>query len=457
MPPAAQQGRDRAGSTQGLDLCASRNTHCSGMAGSDLGPSTLAAAGRRRRCWPHSPRRCSDQPKPSRCRTRSEPRRDLRRGKPSKPPRPHPHPTAHGRMAQVRLADAARVSCGGGSRRRIAGKAEGRRRTEPDLKVGTIDLPADSAVAGAWQGLACRDRNAVWPARENAKREKVLQEVARRRKRSGRSITTLASGATSPTSMRRWDGRLPQPSWPGRWLRVFEHLPPHGPERGLFWSRQTNRRFSPDGRGPAEGCAVPRRGPHLRRHLRRFRCAHCGSTDDAHIVAALNLQRRWDQSFRCPTAGEKRAAEASRGRKAGAAASREGSPETVGANVRSTTVSCRSGHPLPGKASGRLIAGPACGRRRLAARGAGRLPMARRPHSCLWGRPFTRGGGQGPRATGASRMEAARTTAVAVCQAQRAAGPPRQGPAHRGPGRVRNPTAVAVGFRSACPVSGFCP
>ncbi len=42
----------------------------------------------------------------------------------------------------------------------------------------------------------------------------------------------------------------------------------------------------------------------------------------------------------------------------------------------------------------RLVAGPACVRKRLAARGAGRLPMARRPHSCVWGRLLARQAGR---------------------------------------------------------------
>ncbi len=80
-------------------------------------------------------------------------------------------------------------------------------------------------------------------------------------------------------------------------------------------------RFSPDGRG----------------YPSRFRCGHCGWTGDANIVAALNLQRKWDRTFRYPSAAEKQAVEARRRRKAGAAASREGSSETVGANVRRAT------------------------------------------------------------------------------------------------------------------------
>ena len=183
-------------------------------------------------------------------------------------------------------------------------------------------------------------------------------------------------------------GRRPQPSavaavivaWAvsaGLQVLVFEHLRPYRPARGLSWSRRTNRkraywlrgkvlahvrhlalchgilvvernpawtsqacphcshlgeRFSPDGRGTAEGCAgaegcaapappspplTPRRGLHLRRYPSRFRCGHCGWTGDANIVAALNLKRKWDRTFRYPSAAEKRAVEPSHNPDAG--------------------------------------------------------------------------------------------------------------------------------------------
>jgi hypothetical protein len=140
-------------------------------------------------------------------------------------------------------------------RTKIAGKAEDRRLSEPGLKVGTIDLHADSAAAAAGGGPRCLGTRTVWPARENGKREKLLQQVARRQRRSGRSKgsgATRVFSAPSPVSM---------PRWPGAWQRVFRH----------------------------------------------------------------------------PSAEAKRAAEARRGRKAGAAATREGSPATVGAHVGSST------------------------------------------------------------------------------------------------------------------------
>ena len=273
----------------------------------------------------------------------------------------------------------------------IEGKAEERRMAEPDLKVGTVDLNADSAAAAAWEGGRCRGTRTVWHARENAKREKVLQKVARRQRRSGRPIKGQRSNrglwryvANLDASV-AWQVAAAIVAWAvtaGLQVLVFEHLRPYRPERGLSWSRRTNRkraywlrgkvlarvrhlalchgilvvernpawtsqacphcshlgeRFSPGGRGTAEGCAAPRRGLHLRRYPSRFRCGHCGWTGDANVVAALNLKRKWDRTFRYPSADEKRAAEPSRRRKAGAAASREGSPETVGANVRPRT------------------------------------------------------------------------------------------------------------------------
>ncbi len=137
----------------------------------------------------------------------------------------------------------------------------------------------------------------------------------------------------------------------GLQVLVFEHLRPYRPERGLSWSRRTNRKRSYWLRGKVlahvrhialcHGILVVERNPawtshacphcsHLgerfssdgRGYPGRFRCGHCGWTGDANIVAALNLQRKWQRVFRYPAAEEKRAAEASRGRKAGAAASR---------------------------------------------------------------------------------------------------------------------------------------
>ena len=257
----------------------------------------------------------------------------------------------------------------------IAGKAEDRRLTEPGLKVGTVDLNADSAAAAAWEGPRCLGIRTVWHARENAKREKTLQKVARRQKRSGRPVKGERSNAglwryiAALDAAVAWRVAAAIVAWAvllGLQVLVFEHLRPYRPERGLSWSRRTNRKRAYWLRGKVlahvrhlaacHGILVVERNPawtsqacphcsHLgerfspdgRGYPSRFRCGHCGWTGDANVVAALNLQRKWQRVFRYPTAEERRAAEASRGRKAGAVASREGSPETVGANVRSTT------------------------------------------------------------------------------------------------------------------------
>jgi len=150
----------------------------------------------------------------------------------------------------------------------------------------------------------------------------------------------------------------------GLQVLVLEHLRAHPPERGLSWRRRTKRKRSYGLRGKVlkrvrhlaacHGIVVVERNPAWtsqacprcsrlgerfspggRGYGSRFRCEHCGWEGDANIVAALNLKRKWDRTFRYPTQGE--AAEARRARKGGAAASREGSPETVGANVGSGT------------------------------------------------------------------------------------------------------------------------
>ena len=255
----------------------------------------------------------------------------------------------------------------------IQGKAEDRRRAEPDLQVGTVDLNADSAVAAAWQGRRCLGVRTIWHARENAKREKALQKIARRQRRSGRPVKGERSNAglwryvAGLDSAVAWRVAAAIVTWAvvcGLQVLVFEHLRPYRPERGLSWSRRVNRKRSYWLRGKVlqhvrhlagcQGILVVERNPawtsqacprcsHLgerfspggRGYPSRFRCGHCGWTGDANVVAALNLKKKWDRAFRYPTQEE--AAEARRARKGGAAASREGSPETVGANVRSGT------------------------------------------------------------------------------------------------------------------------
>ena len=255
----------------------------------------------------------------------------------------------------------------------IKGQAEERRAAEPDLKVGTIDLNADSAAAAAWEGGRCRGIRTVWHARENAKREKVPQKVGRRQHRSGRPIKDERSNAglwrysAGLDAAVAWQVAAAIVAWAvasGLQVLVFEHPRPCWPERGLSWSRRRNRKRSYWLRGkvlahlrhlaPCHGILVVERNPdwtsqacphrsHLgerfspggRGYPSRFRCGHCGWTGDATIVAALN--RKWDRTFRYPTAAEKRAIETSRRRKAGVAASQEGSPKTVGANVRRAT------------------------------------------------------------------------------------------------------------------------
>jgi putative transposase len=249
----------------------------------------------------------------------------------------------------------------------VAGKAEARRLSESDLRVGTVDLNADSAVAAAWEGWRCRGVKTVWHARENARREAALRRVARRQRRSGRPV----KGERSNTGLWRyvhgldsavaWRVAAAIVAWAvagGLQVLVFEHLRRYRPERGLSWSRRTNRKRSDwllrhlalchgiltVERNPAWTSRTCPRCSHLgerfspdgRGYPSRFRCGQCGWSGDANVVAALNLKRKWDRTFRYPSAQER--AERSRRRKAGAAASREGSRE-VGlpgvANARS--------------------------------------------------------------------------------------------------------------------------
>ncbi len=70
----------------------------------------------------------------------------------------------------------------------IRGKAEARRISESDLKVGTVDLNVDSTVAAAWEGPRCRGVRTFWHARETDRRERLPRKVAREQRRSGTPI-----------------------------------------------------------------------------------------------------------------------------------------------------------------------------------------------------------------------------------------------------------------------------
>ena len=140
----------------------------------------------------------------------------------------------------------------------IAGKAEDRRKAEPDLKVGTVDLNADSAVAAAWEGQTCRGTKTVWHGRENAKRGKALQKIARRQKQSGRPVNGERSNGGLWRSIAHldaavaWQVAAALVAWAvasGLAVLVFEYLRPYRPQRGLSWSRRTNRKRASGLRG----------------------------------------------------------------------------------------------------------------------------------------------------------------------------------------------------------------
>ncbi len=233
--------------------------------------------------------------------------------------------------------------------------------------MGTIDLNADSAVAAAWEGVRCRGVRTVWHAQENAKREKVLQKkspVSRNAlggpSRASAAILGLGWYIAALDSAVAWQVAAAIVTWAVMarlHVLVFEHLRAYRPERGVSWSRRTNRKRSYWLRGkvlehvrhlalchgilvvernPAWSSAACPHGIHLgarfapdgRGYPGRFRCVRCGWTGDANVVAALNLKRKWARTFQYPTQQE--AAEARRARKGSAAASRGSSPETVG-------------------------------------------------------------------------------------------------------------------------------
>jgi transposase len=247
---------------------------------------------------------------------------------------------------------------------KIPGKAEEQRVSDPDLRVGTVDLNENSAVAATWEGHRHLGIRTVWHARESAKREKALQKVARKQRRSGSPVKGERSNRDLWAYIRNLDDSLAWQvaaaivAWAaGLGLRVlvFEHLRQYRPKRGLSWSRRTNRKRSYWLRGKVlervrhlalmHGILVVERNPawtsqacprcsrlgerfspNGRGYPSRFRCGYCGWTGDANVVAALNLKKKWDRIFRYPTPEERKAAEQRRARKGGAAASPEQVP-----------------------------------------------------------------------------------------------------------------------------------
>ena len=246
----------------------------------------------------------------------------------------------------------------------IKGKAEERRLAEPDLKVGTIDLNADSTVAAAWEGERCKGVETVWHAEENAKRERALRKVARKQKASGTPIKGERSNQDLWGYIRNLDASLAWQvaarivAWAvalGLQVLVFEHLRPYRPERGLSSSRRTNRKRSYWLRGQVlrhvrdlalrEGILVVERNPawtsqvcpachRLAERLSpsgvgypsRLHCGHCAWSGDANVAAALNLKLKWDRTFRYPTAAERKAAEPRRAGNGSAAVNPEQVP-----------------------------------------------------------------------------------------------------------------------------------
>lgn len=246
----------------------------------------------------------------------------------------------------------------------IQGKAEERRLADPDLKVGTIDLNADSAVAAAWEGEQCKGVETVWHAEENAKRERALRKVARKQKASGTPVKGERSNRTLWAYIRNLDDSLAWHiaaqivAWAvalGLQVLVFEYLRSYRPERGLSWSRRTNRKRSYWLRGKVlrhtrdlalyHGILVVERNPAWTSQVcpachrlterfspsgagypSRLRCGCCGWSGDVNVAAALNLKRKWDRTFRYPTAAERRAAEPRRAGNGGATVNTEQLP-----------------------------------------------------------------------------------------------------------------------------------
>jgi transposase len=234
--------------------------------------------------------------------------------------------------------------------------------------VGTIDLNADSTVGAAWEGERCKGVETVWHTEENAKRKGVLRKVARKQKASGTPVKGERSNRALWTYVHNLDASLAWQiavrivAWAvaiGLQVLVFEHLRHYRPERGLSWSRRTNRKRSYWLRGQVlrhvrdlalrEGILVVERNPawtsqacpKCHRLAERFspgvdgypsrlHCRHCGWSGDANVAAALNLKLKWERRFRYPTKAEREASvDLRRTRKGGATANAETVPTAV--------------------------------------------------------------------------------------------------------------------------------
>ncbi len=142
----------------------------------------------------------------------------------------------------------------------IAGKADDRQLAGADLKVGTIDRNAVRVAAAAWEGPRCLGIRTVWPAREKAKREKVLQKVARRQKRSGMPLRppqpparAQGAGVHAPKIGAAWEVAAPAALPPTPAGRLGPHSRP-AQRPGAGWSPQPGARAAaweePDEGGP---------------------------------------------------------------------------------------------------------------------------------------------------------------------------------------------------------------
>jgi hypothetical protein len=266
-----------------------------------------------------------------------------RRGQAPALPRPHPPLIAYQGICALRLEDyregylRLRLRDGGRWRGRnlpVQGPPYATTRCEqsPAEKARMARERAAQRLRMAQEGRAARTPEA----------REALRTVAQKQRQSGRAVQGERSNRSLWQSIRNRDDalawRFASPIVPGAVMLglevlVFEPLRSYRPQRGLSWSRRTNRKRAYWLRGKVgkyvrslaliHGILVVERNPawtsracpqcsHLAERFSpggvgypsRLACEHCGWTGDANVAAALNLKRKGDCTFRYPTKEE---------------------------------------------------------------------------------------------------------------------------------------------------------
>jgi predicted RNA-binding Zn-ribbon protein involved in translation (DUF1610 family) len=222
--------------------------------------------------------------------------------------------------------------------------AEAGRQAGLHRRVLTVDTNTHNVTCAAWDGdrlieVRKLSFSAVVAAREKAVGKAIAKAAqSRHRSRGQRHGATLwdhiaNQGETCARQAASWICAMAAEH--GCTVVIFEHLRTYRPQRGTrsarsnrrrsYWLRGRIRRYSAQKaiaqsiltveRNPAwtsrccprcgslgERFSASRKNP---AHQARFVCPGCGWQGDAEVVAAFNLKKKWDRSFRYPTKTER--------------------------------------------------------------------------------------------------------------------------------------------------------